>query len=59
MPKKSTKTKNVKKKDLDEAQEVLHETPTEKEVLLGLYDDLKARGIRSISDLENQIAQAE
>lgn len=33
--------------------------PTEKEVLLALYDELKARGIRSISDLENQIARAE
>jgi len=31
---------------------------TEKEVLLALYDDLNARGIRSIGDLENQIANA-
>jgi len=35
------------------------EGPTEKEVLLALYEELKGRGIRSISDLENQIANAE
>jgi len=49
-------------KDKKEKEEVKVEEPkvkTEKEVLLDLYDDLKARGIRSIGDLENQIANAE
>lgn len=47
---------------LKEKEEVVEETPTvasEKEVLLALYAELQQRGIRSISDLENQIARAE
>lgn len=35
------------------------ETKTEKQILLDLYEVLKARNIRSISDLENQIARCE
>ena len=30
---------------------------SEKEKLLELYEEMKARGIRSISDIENQIAR--
>jgi hypothetical protein len=46
------------------AEEPVEETvevasTSEKEILLALYDELQARGIRSISDLENQIARAE
>lgn len=37
----------------------LSSEPTEKEVLLDLYEELKTRNIRSISDLEGQIARAE
>mgnify|MGYP001586513530 CR=1 FL=1 len=32
---------------------------TEKEKLLDLYQEMKDRGIRSISDIENMIAKAE
>ena len=42
-----------------EIVEEISEVKSEKEVLLELYEDLKARGIRSLSDLENQIARAE
>ena len=51
------KTKMVRKQKV-EVEEV-PVGPTEKEVLLELYDNLNTRGIRSISDLENQINQAE
>lgn len=44
---------------VSEAPEMIDSIPTEKEILLGLYEDLKSRGINSIGDLENRIANAE
>ena len=52
---------------MDEAEEALGNisstglpvAQTEKEKLLDLYQELKDRNIRSISDLENLIARAE
>jgi hypothetical protein len=37
----------------------VEEAPSQKQVLLALYDQLNALGIRSISDLENLISHAE
>lgn len=51
--------KEVKERPVEvPATETKLETKTEKEILLDLYAVLKARGINSIGDLENQISRA-
>lgn len=55
MPRKKKTTKEEKK---EEKKEPVVEEPSEKDQLLALYEELKRRNIRSISDLENQIASA-
>lgn len=44
---------------IDTTQEPPRTEPTEKDKLLELYEELKSRNIRSLSDLEVQIARAE
>lgn len=53
-------TKKAKKLEAPpvSVSEVADQTPTEKSKLLALYEELKSRGIRSLSDLENLIARA-
>jgi hypothetical protein len=57
-PKATKKAKKVEAPPAPEP-EVADQTPTEKSKLLALYEELKSRGIRSLSDLENLIARAE
>ena len=46
-----------KSRELKEENNLIDsQTKSEKEVLLDLYQELKNRNIRSIGDLENQIA---
>lgn len=47
------------KKEKSIEEEIEATSPSRKEELLALYDQLNALGIRSISDLENLIAAAE
>ena len=50
--------KKIQEPEIPETFDEVKE-PTEKEKLLVLYQELKDRNIRSISDLEGQIARAE
>ena len=46
--------------EVDETEPICpFQVKTEKEILLELYETLKSRNIRSIGDLENQIANCQ
>lgn len=59
-PKKIIKDIDIPETKTDISSEKIEEkSKSEKEILLELYENLKARNIRSIGDLENQIANCQ